>query len=56
MEDILNQVSNLGFPIVMCIYLLVRFESKMDKLTESIQKLSNAVELSQKALPSNNVL
>lgn len=40
MEDIFNQIGNLGFPIVISIYLLVRLEGKMEKLTESISKLS----------------
>ena len=49
MQEILNQVANLGFPIVLSIYLLVRVESKIEKLSESITKLSMAVENSGKA-------
>ncbi|MFC4804784.1 YvrJ family protein [Filifactor villosus] len=40
MEEVLIQVSNYGFPIVVSFYLLMRFEKKMDKLTESIILLS----------------
>lgn len=40
MEEMLIQVSNYGFPIVVSFYLLMRFEKKMDKLTESIMVLS----------------
>lgn len=47
MQEILNQVANLGFPIVLSIYLLVRVESKIERLSESIIKLSLAVENSK---------
>lgn len=43
MNEILNQVANFGFPIVVSIYLLVRIEGKLDQLTESINKLSKAI-------------
>ncbi|MCP1311355.1 YvrJ family protein [Paenibacillus tyrfis] len=32
-------VGNLGFPIVITGYLLLRFEKKMDRLNETIQEL-----------------
>ena len=44
MEEILNQIANLGFPIVLSIYLLVRLEGKMENLSESITKLSASVD------------
>jgi flagellar biogenesis protein FliO len=40
MEDLLKAVGNLGFPIVVAAYLLVRIESKMDSLSSSINQLS----------------
>ena len=40
METLMTQVGNFGFPVVLSIYLLVRIEGKLDKLTESIQQLS----------------
>lgn len=40
MEEILQQISNLGFPIILSMYLLTRIEGKMEELTKSIQKLS----------------
>lgn len=43
MEDILNMVANFGFPIVLSIYLLVRVEGKLEKLTESINELSKVI-------------
>ena len=32
-------ISNLGFPIVMSIILITRIETKLDDLTQSINKL-----------------
>ncbi|MFY3791226.1 YvrJ family protein [Ureibacillus sp. MALMAid1270] len=36
-------VGNFGFPVAITIYLLVRFEGKIDKLRESIDDLSENV-------------
>lgn len=44
MEDMLLTVSNYGFPIVVSIYLLIRLENKLDKLTESILSLSSKLD------------
>jgi hypothetical protein len=38
--DIFSQVGNLGFPIVVSIYLLVRLENKLDGLTSAINDLA----------------
>lgn len=43
MEQIFGLVANLGFPIVVSIYLLVRVESRIENLTESIHQLAEAV-------------
>lgn len=43
MESILGQIANLGFPIVLSIYLLVRVEGKLEKLSESINELSRTI-------------
>lgn len=43
MEELLTNIGNLGFPIVISMYLLVRIEAKLDQLTESIIKLSNSI-------------
>lgn len=32
MEEILTAISQVGFPIAISIYLLIRFEQKMEKL------------------------
>ncbi len=44
MEEILMQVSNIGFPIVLSMYLLVRLENKMEQLTASIQRLTTVLD------------
>lgn len=44
MMEVFNQISNFGFPIVLSIYLLVRVEGKLEKLTDSINELSKSIE------------
>ncbi|MCM3759150.1 YvrJ family protein [Sporosarcina aquimarina] len=41
---LMNLISNVGFPIVIAIYLLHRFEQKLDTLVENINILSQAIE------------
>lgn len=43
MEDIFLNIANLGFPIVLSIYLLVRIEGKLDELSNSIIELSKSI-------------
>ncbi|WP_079412879.1 YvrJ family protein [Alkalithermobacter paradoxus] len=43
MGDILSLVSNVGFPIVLSIYLLTKIEDKLERLTESINHLNNSI-------------
>lgn len=43
MDDIYSSVANLGFPIVISIYLLVRIEGKLNELTKSITELAQAI-------------
>jgi hypothetical protein len=40
MEDLLKAISNLGFPIAVAGYPLIRIEDKLDKLSASINQLS----------------
>lgn len=40
MDDILNLIGNLGFPIAITVYLLVRFEKKIDQLNDTIYNLN----------------
>ncbi|MBQ0140177.1 MAG: YvrJ family protein [Kurthia sp.] len=42
--SIINLISNVGFPIVIAIYLLHGFEKKLDLLIEHIQKLTLTIE------------
>ncbi|MBM7550215.1 YvrJ family protein [Peptoniphilus gorbachii] len=44
MEDLLSNISNIGFPIAISCYLLVRLEKKMEELKEVIVELSTAIE------------
>lgn len=36
MEELINLVSNVGFPIAITAYLMMRFENKLEKLDYSI--------------------
>lgn len=45
MENMFSQVANLGFPIVISIYLLVRLEGKVENLTISIHELAKSIDL-----------
>lgn len=44
MEELVGMFSNVGFPIAISFYLLVRVETKISKLDETILKLSTAIE------------
>lgn len=43
MEDILNLISNVGFPIAICMYLLIRIEGKMENLSKAINELNETL-------------
>lgn len=43
MENIATMIANLGFPIAISIYLLIRIEAKMQGLTDSINELSKNI-------------
>lgn len=43
MEEVINLVGNFGFPIAMTVYLLHRFEQKLDKLEIAIIDLAAAL-------------
>ena len=43
MEELTYAIANLGFPIAVSIYLLIRIEGKLESLTESINKLSRVL-------------
>ena len=43
MDNWINLIANAGFPIAVATYLLVRFENKIEILSQSINQLSNVV-------------
>ncbi|HBY05280.1 MAG TPA: YvrJ family protein [Desulfotomaculum sp.] len=44
METILQAIGNVGFPIVVTAYLLVRIENKLEGLADSITSLANIID------------
>ena len=47
METILQAIGNVGFPIAVTAYLLVRIENKLEGLTASITSLAGAIDKTQ---------
>lgn len=45
-NDLLSMIGNLGFPIAVSVYLLVRLEAKLEVLTVSINNLANSIKSS----------
>lgn len=43
MEQIFAMIENLGFPIVLSMYLLIRFEKKIDSLNQTINTLNETI-------------
>ncbi len=43
MEELVNAVANIGFPIAISVYLLMRVEGKIENLTVSINELSKVI-------------
>lgn len=43
MDNIQSIIANLGFPIAISLYLLVRIEEKLQGLTDSINELSKNI-------------
>ena len=44
MEDLIANISNIGCPLAISCYLVVRLEKKMEELKEVIVDLSKALE------------
>lgn len=44
MDNLYTSIANLGFPIVITLYLLIRIEGKLETLTSSINSLSLNIE------------
>lgn len=43
MNEIVEIIANIGFPIAISLYLLIRIEGKLESLTTSINNLSNTI-------------
>ena len=43
MEIIETLIANVGFPVAVSIYLLIRLEAKLENLTSSINELSTNI-------------
>lgn len=43
MTELAQLVSNLGFPIVVSLILLIRIENRLENLTKAINELSQAI-------------
>lgn len=43
MEDLINVISNVGFPIAISAYLLIRIEGKIDSLASNIGELARVL-------------
>ncbi len=42
-NDLINLIANVGFPVTVCAYLLMRLEKQILTLTYSINKLNTIV-------------
>lgn len=54
LETVLQAVADVGFPIAVCAYLLVRIEGKLEALAASIAGLAGAVESARRQEERNN--
>lgn len=43
MDDLLNLIANVGFPIAVAAYLLIRIENKLSDLTRAISELRECI-------------
>ncbi|GLC30780.1 YvrJ family protein [Clostridium omnivorum] len=48
MDALISLIGNVGFPIAVSIYLLVRIEGKLESLTSSINNLSSTINTMEK--------
>ncbi|MBP3039838.1 YvrJ family protein [Bacillaceae bacterium Marseille-Q3522] len=48
MDQLFPFISDIGFPIVVTLYLLHRIEAKIDKVVHSINLLSNCMKSKEK--------
>jgi len=43
-NEIIRAIADVGFPVVVSVYLLMVFGNKLDKLTDAVEKLAKYVE------------
>lgn len=44
MDEIITIISNVGFPIAICCFVMMRIDSKLSELTLAIKDLSDKLE------------
>jgi len=44
MSDVLRAIADVGFPIVIAVYLLMVFGAKLDRLSDAVEKLTRYIE------------
>jgi len=44
MNDIIRAIADVGFPIVIAVYLLMVFGTKLDRLSDAVEKLTRYIE------------
>lgn len=44
MDEIVSLIANVGFPIAISCYLLIRIEGKISELSKSINELCSVIE------------
>ena len=47
-QEIITVVANTGFPVAICIYLLVRMEAKIQQLNDTLIHLASTIEATTK--------
>jgi len=54
MTDLFTAISNFGFPIVVASYLLLRFEKKIEALSDNIKRNTDVTEKLIEAVKKSN--
>lgn len=55
MNDIVNFISNLGFPIFVAVWMLYKSSQDNERMTETINELKNAIVLLTAEFKHHNV-
>lgn len=54
MSDFFTAISNFGFPVVVAGYLLLRTESRLEKLSSTINELKSSIDYLREELSRNS--